>query len=156
MSMARAIILLLDSFGIGHAADAERFGDKGADTLGHICSWMAENRKNEDGSPRFLYLPNMARLGLEKAAEISRGQRLAHTIAGESIEITGAYTYAQEVSRGKDTLSGHWEMMGVPVDFEWGYFPDKLLSAGIGGSNYKRRKFAGSFRRKTCFRHGNY
>ena len=48
--MARAIILLLDSFGIGHAADAERFGDKGADTLGHICSWMAENRKNEDGS----------------------------------------------------------------------------------------------------------
>ena len=39
--MARAIILLLDSFGIGHAADAERFGDKGADTLGHICEWMA-------------------------------------------------------------------------------------------------------------------
>lgn len=77
MSMARAIILLLDSFGIGHAADAERFGDKGADTLGHICSWMAENRKNEDGSPKFLYLPNMAKLGLEKAAELSRGQRLA-------------------------------------------------------------------------------
>lgn len=123
--MARAIILLLDSFGIGHAADAERFGDKGADTLGHICSWMAENRKNEDGSPKFLYLPNMAKLGLEKAAELSRGQRLAHTIAGESAEITGAYTYAQELSRGKDTLSGHWEMMGVPVDFEWGYFPDK-------------------------------
>ena len=73
MSMARAIILLLDSFGIGHAADAERFGDKGADTLGHICSWMAENRKNEDGSPKFLYLPNMAKLGLEKAAELSRG-----------------------------------------------------------------------------------
>lgn len=107
--MARAIILLLDSFGIGHAADAERFGDKGADTLGHICSWIAENRKNEDGSPKFLYLPNMAKLGLEKAAELSRGQRLAHTIAGESPEITGAYTYAQEVSRGKDTLSGHWE-----------------------------------------------
>ena len=42
--MARAIILLLDSFGIGHAADAERFGDKGADTLGHICEWMAANR----------------------------------------------------------------------------------------------------------------
>ena len=113
--MARAIILLLDSFGIGHAADAERFGDKGADTLGHICSWMAENRKNEDGSPKFLYLPNMAKLGLEKAAELSRGQRLAHTIAGESPEITGAYTYAQEVSRGKDTLSGHWEMMGLHI-----------------------------------------
>ena len=88
-----------------------------------FASWMAENRKNEDGSPKFLYLPNMAKLGLEKAAELSRGQRLAHTIAGESPEISGAYTYAQEVSRGKDTLSGHWEMMGVPVDFEWVIFP---------------------------------
>ena len=68
--MARAIILLLDSFGIGHAADAERFGDKGADTLGHICSWMAENRKNEDGSPKFLYLPNMAKLGLAEGSAL--------------------------------------------------------------------------------------
>lgn len=122
--MARAIILLLDSFGIGHAADAERFGDKGADTLGHICGWMAENRKNDDGSPKFLYLPNMSVLGLEKAAELSRGAKLAHSIS-DGAQVKGAYTYAQEVSLGKDTLSGHWEMMGVPVDFEWGYFPDK-------------------------------
>ena len=70
--MARAIILLLDSFGIGHAADAERSGDKGADTLGHICSWMAEKRKNDDGSPKFLYWPTMARLGLEKSCELGR------------------------------------------------------------------------------------
>lgn len=122
--MARAIILLLDSFGIGHAADAERFGDKGADTLGHICGWMAENRKNDDGSPKFLYLPNMSVLGLEKAAELSRGAKLAYSIS-DGAQVKGAYTYAQEVSLGKDTLSGHWEMMGVPVDFEWGYFPDK-------------------------------
>lgn len=122
--MARAIILLLDSFGIGHAADAERFGDKGADTLGHICEWMAANRKNADGSPKFLHLPNLSALGLEKAAELSRGQKLAHSIGGAET-VKGAYTYAQEISRGKDTLSGHWEMMGVPVDFEWGYFPDK-------------------------------
>ena len=74
--MSRAIILLLDSFGIGHAADAERFGDKGADTLGHICSWMAENRKNEDGSPKFLYLPNMAKLGLEKPPNLAEGSAL--------------------------------------------------------------------------------
>ena len=43
--MARSIILLLDSFGIGYAHDAEKFGDSGADTLGHICEWMAANRK---------------------------------------------------------------------------------------------------------------
>ena len=122
--MARAIILLLDSFGIGSAPDAERFGDKGADTLGHICCWMAENRKNADGSPKYLHLPNLAALGLQKASELSTGKPLAHSLAADS-KLTGAYTYAQEVSRGKDTLSGHWEMMGVPVDFEWGYFPDK-------------------------------
>ena len=47
--MARSIILLLDSFGIGYAHDAEKFGDSGADTLGHICEWMAANRKSADG-----------------------------------------------------------------------------------------------------------
>lgn len=123
--MARAIILLLDSFGIGNAADAARFGDEGADTLGHICDWMAENRKKADGSPALLQLPNMARLGLAKAAELSRGKSLNHNIAPENSPVEGAYTYASEVSLGKDTLSGHWEMMGVPVNFEWGYFPDK-------------------------------
>ncbi len=123
--MARAIILLLDSFGIGNAADAARFGDEGADTLGHICDWMAANRKKSDGSPALLQLPNMARLGLAKAAELSRGENLNYSIAPENTAVEGAYTYASEVSRGKDTLSGHWEMMGVPVNFEWGYFPDK-------------------------------
>ena len=66
--MARAINLLLDSFGIGHAADAESFGDIGADKLGHICSWMAENRKNEDGSPKFFNRQIMERIGMEKEA----------------------------------------------------------------------------------------
>lgn len=64
--MARAIILLLDSFGIGHAADAERFGDKGADTLGHICSWMAENRKMKTAAPNFCICQIWQSLGLKK------------------------------------------------------------------------------------------
>ena len=74
--MSRAIILLLDSFGIGHAADAERFGDKGADTLGHICSWMAENRKNEDGSPKFYICPIWQSLGLKKLPNLAEGSAL--------------------------------------------------------------------------------
>ena len=124
--MARSIILLLDSFGIGYAHDAEKFGDSGADTLGHICEWMAANRKSADGSSRYLHLPNLARLGLAGAAELSRGQKLAYPLSSDDSKIDAAYTYAEEISHGKDTLSGHWEITGVPVLFDWGYFPQQL------------------------------
>ena len=121
--MSRTIILLMDSFGIGYAYDAEKYGDKGADTLGHICAWFAENRKDAAGEAMPLRLPNLAARGLAKAAELSRGCPLPVSLGAE--HSIGAYTYAQEVSRGKDTLSGHWEIAGVPVDFDWGYFPNK-------------------------------
>ena len=49
--MARTIILLLDSFGIGYAHDAEAYGDKGADTLGHICDWLAKNPRHAGEAP---------------------------------------------------------------------------------------------------------
>lgn len=118
----RTIILLMDSFGIGYAHDAAKYGDKGADTLGHICEWFAQNRKDAAGKLQPLYLPNLAARGLAKAAELSRGCALPASLGAE--HSMGAYTYAQEVSRGKDTLSGHWEIAGVPVDFDWGYFPN--------------------------------
>ena len=118
----RTIILLMDSFGIGYSHDAEKYGDKGADTLGHICEWFAKNRKDAEGKAKPLYLPNLAARGLAKAAELSRGCPLPASLGAE--HSLGAYTYAQEVSRGKDTLSGHWEIAGVPVDFDWGYFPN--------------------------------
>ncbi len=120
--MARTIILLMDSFGIGYAHDAAAFGDEGADTLGHICQWFAVNRKDAQGKAQPLYLPNLAEHGLQRAAELSRGAALPASLGAEHTQ--GAYTYAQEVSRGKDTLSGHWEIAGVPVDFDWGYFPN--------------------------------
>ena len=123
--MARSIILLLDSFGIGSAHDAEKFGDSGADTLGHICEWMAVNRRKADGSPDYLRLPNLAGLGLAGAAELSRGQKLAHPLSSDDSRINAAYTCAEEISHGKDTLSGHWEIAGVPVLFDWGYFPQQ-------------------------------
>lgn len=117
--MSKTVILLMDSFGIGDAWDAEAYGDKGSDTLGHIAEWFAANRKDEQGVLKPLQLPNLAKLGLGAAYKISTGKAInlgaEHTI--------GACTCAEEVSKGKDTLSGHWEISGVPVDFDWGYFP---------------------------------
>lgn len=112
--MGRAIILVLDSFGIGATDDAERFGDVGANTFASIARVRAES----DEGP--LKLPNLARLGLFHAGQESSGEFAAG--ADPDIEITGSYGYAAELSSGKDTPSGHWEIAGVPVLFEWGYF----------------------------------
>ncbi len=114
--MGRAIILVLDSFGIGATADAEAFGDAGSDTFGHI----AEERASL-GKP--LRLPNLARLGLLHAGYESTGEFAAGIDA--NVEIIGAYGHAAELSSGKDTPSGHWEIAGVPVMFDWGYFTDR-------------------------------
>ena len=131
--MARAIILVLDSFGIGATADADSFGDAGADTLGSIARSRAAS-----GSP--LRLPNLAKLGLFHASRESTG----HFPAGvdTDIEVIGAYGHAAELSSGKDTPSGHWEIAGVPVLFDWGYFkgktdtfPQELLDTLIERAN---------------------
>ncbi len=115
--MSRAIILVLDSFGIGATADADRFGDVGSDTLGSIARVRASSPEGP------LRLPNLARLGLFHAGRESTG----HFAAGvdTDVEPVGAYGYAAELSSGKDTPSGHWEIAGVPVLFDWGYFTDK-------------------------------
>ncbi|UAY96932.1 phosphopentomutase [Dickeya dadantii] len=120
--MKRAFIMVLDSFGIGSAADAERFGDAGSDTLGHIAQACAQG-KADVGRQGPLRLPNLSRLGLGKAAEGSTGQFPPGL--DEQADIIGAYAYASEISSGKDTPSGHWEIAGVPVLFDWGYFLDE-------------------------------
>jgi phosphopentomutase len=117
----RAIILVLDSFGIGATADAAQFGDAGADTLGHIAAACASGRADKPGvrSGR-LRVPNLARWGLGRAAAASGG---AIPPGLETDRVDGAYGCAAEVSKGKDTPSGHWELAGCPVLFDWGYFP---------------------------------
>ena len=111
----RAIILVMDSFGLGATPDAARFGDEGADTLGHIA-----DRRAAQGKP--LLVPNLARLGLGLAAHLVHGRALPGV---ETDAITGIYGAAREVSRGKDTPSGHWEIAGCPVPFDWGYFAEQ-------------------------------
>ncbi|KGA25349.1 phosphopentomutase [Pectobacterium brasiliense] len=120
--MKRAYIMVLDSFGIGSSADAERFGDVGSDTLGHIAQACAAGTADKGRSGK-LHLPNLSRLGLGKAAEASTGTFPPGL--DENADIIGAYAHASEISSGKDTPSGHWEIAGVPVLFDWGYFKDE-------------------------------
>ncbi len=119
--MKRAIILVLDSFGIGAAEDAEKFSDQGSDTFGHIVEYCRDQRSKGP-----LQIPNLTRLGLIAAANASTGRTEPITNAGADLD--GAYGYAVEISRGKDTPSGHWEMAGLPVQYDWGYFPPEYPS----------------------------
>jgi phosphopentomutase len=117
--MSRAFILLLDSFGLGALPDADKYGDAGANTFGHIAAWAAR-----EGKP--MRLPNLERLGLAAAAHQACGEWAAGFEQRDGF--TGAYGVAREQSTGKDTQSGHWEIAGVPVLFDWGYFPRTVPS----------------------------
>lgn len=120
--MSRAFILVLDSLGIGASADAGRFGDDGADTLGHIAERCAAGGADAADRSGPLAIPNLARLGLAAAAEASAGRPLAGVSTDSAA--AGAWGYAVEQSAGKDTPSGHWEIAGLPVRFDWRYFPN--------------------------------
>src|SRR5687767_12452061 len=123
--MARGILLVMDSVGIGGACDAEKFGDAGADTLGHIAAACAAGAADLPGGRSGpLRIPVMNSLGIARAAEASTG---THPGGMPRIENPQAiWAYASEVSKGKDTQSGHWELAGLPVPFAWGYFPDTV------------------------------
>jgi phosphopentomutase len=123
--MPRALLIVLDSVGIGGAQDADAYGDAGADTLGHIAKACAEGGGDQEGLRQgSLRLPNMAALGLGLACEASTG-RVPPSLAPQG-PVRGAWGYGVETSKGKDTPSGHWEIAGVPVTFDWGYFPNTV------------------------------
>ena len=125
--MKRAFILVMDSVGIGGAPDADKFGDVGANTFGHIAQWCADGRADIAGvraGP--LHIPFLEMLGLGKAAKMACGD--LPKALNPNPDIIGQYGSAAELSTGKDTISGHWEMAGLPVKFDWGYFTDKTNS----------------------------
>lgn len=120
--MARVFLFVLDSFGIGGAPDAALFDDLGANTLGHIAEFCAAGAADRPGLREGpLYLPNMSALGLLHAARAAAGDFPAGMDVPQ--RVFGLYGAATEVSHGKDTPSGHWEIAGAPVLFDWGYFP---------------------------------
>jgi len=113
MNFERIHLIVMDSVGIGEAPDAGDFGDFDVDTLGHIARELGG-----------LNMPNMAKLGLSNIKEIAGIQIAEQPLA--------YYTKMQETSSGKDTMTGHWEIMGLYIDtpfrvFENG-FPSELIA----------------------------
>jgi phosphopentomutase len=117
----RALILVMDSVGIGAAPDAAAYGDEGANTVGHIADACAAGKAN-NGREGPLALPNLVRLGLGEACRLATG-RVPPNLQTRG-GIAGRFASAREISKGKDTPAGHWEIAGVPVEFAWGYFPE--------------------------------
>ncbi|MBO9129805.1 phosphopentomutase [Bacillus sp. 165] len=101
----RIFLIVMDSVGIGEAPDAEKYGDIGADTLGHIADHM-----------KGLHMPNMAKLGLGNIREMNGISKVDQPL--------GYYTKMQEKSAGKDTMTGHWEIMGLYIDTPFQVFPE--------------------------------
>jgi phosphopentomutase len=114
MAYQRITVIILDSVGIGELPDAGDYGDKGSHTLGHIAL-------NDPG----LALPNLRRLGLGNIAPLANWE--------PEVSPQGYYGKMAEVSVGKDTMTGHWELMGLRIDTPFRTFPDgfpaELLNA---------------------------
>ncbi|WP_227267525.1 phosphopentomutase [Roseobacter weihaiensis] len=123
--MARAFLVVMDSVGIGGAPDAADYfngdlPDTGANTVAHIAQLCARGAACE-GREGPLNLPNLDRLGLGRAVQLASGD----IATGLGREPEGLWGVATEVSLGKDTPSGHWELAGLPVPWAWHHFDQK-------------------------------
>jgi phosphopentomutase len=121
--MPRTFLVVMDSVGIGGAPDADQFfngdvPDTGSNTLGHIAAACAAGQA-EEGRSGPLDLPHLGALGLGESLALASGDT---SLRGPNV--TGTWGAATEISRGKDTPSGHWELAGLPVPWNWHYFPD--------------------------------
>lgn len=113
MCFNRVFVIVLDSLGIGPMADSARFDDAGADTLGHISETVEH-----------LDIPNLQRLGLANLKPLKQVKPTEHP--------EGYFMAMNEASNGKDTMTGHWEMMGIRTDkpfitFTEHGFPKELI-----------------------------
>ena len=101
----RIFVIVLDSLGIGEIRDAARFGDHDVDTFGHICDTVGT-----------LNISNLKKLGLLNLHPTKEMEEERHPIA--------YYTRLKETSNGKDTMTGHWEMMGLKIEKPFLTFTD--------------------------------
>ena len=107
----RIHLIVMDSVGIGEAPDAANFNDVGADTLGHIAEEM-----------KGLHMPNMERLGYTNIRSLVGREDLQGMTSVDKPE--AYFGYMQEASVGKDTMTGHWEIMGLHIKTPFRVFPD--------------------------------
>lgn len=128
MAIERVLLIVLDGVGIGALPDANRYGDEGAHTLGHIANTI-EN----------FHIPHLEKLGLGAICPL-KGVRIPQ-------KMEGAYGKMNEISAGKDTTTGHWEMMGIEVKKPFPLFPEGFPQA-----------FLDEFKQKTGIKNilGNY
>lgn len=120
--MKRVFLMILDSFGIGSSLDSYKFNDHGSDTFGHIAEkcFLGQANKEREGC---LKIPNLKKLGIIHAYKSSTGKYpLGFHEKFSQSKIIASYGFASEISSGKDTTSGHWEIAGVPVLDDWCYF----------------------------------
>ena len=139
--MTRALLMVMDSVGCGGAPDAADFGDEGANTLGHIIAACAAGQA-EEGRSGPLRVPVLASLGLAPAIRAASGAETP----GVPEPSAAVWAAATEVSRGKDTPSGHWELAGVPVPWDWHYFPyaDPAIPESVTGPLIARTGLPGT------------
>ena len=109
----RAFVIVLDSLGIGAMEDSKRFGDVGVDTLGHISEYRDT-----------FHIPNLQKLGIANLKKLKQVDAVQNPM--------GYYAVLKEASNGKDTMTGHWEMMGIRTDkpfitFTETGFPKELI-----------------------------
>ena len=102
----RVIVIVLDSVGIGELPDAAAYGDQGSNTLGNIAKRIP------------LKLPTLRALGLDRLVDLGPGERKGPALAGAAIGRMA------EASAGKDSVTGHWEMMGIVLDRPFPLFPN--------------------------------
>ena len=106
----RAIVIVMDSVGIGELPDAAEYGDQGSDTLGHVAAQVP------------LGIPTLRALGLGRVAAI--GSDFAQRAHADGTTLPSAVGRMSEASKGKDSVTGHWEMMGIVLDRPFPVFPD--------------------------------
>src|SRR6266850_967578 len=107
-TFSRVIVIVLDSVGIGELPDARAYGDEGSNTLGNIAARVP------------LRIPTLRSLGLGKLVPLDAGETSLHGLSQQPL---GAYGRMAEASPGKDSVTGHWEMMGVVLDRPFPTFP---------------------------------
>ena len=118
--MGKAILIVLDSLGIGGASDANIYNDEGANTFGSIAMACA-NGEADIGRKGSLMVPNLESLGIYSATRLSTGLIIPNTDS-----TIGSYAVAQERSKGKDTPTGHHEIVGFTNPVGWHTFPEVI------------------------------